>query len=60
MPRPKKDNTEKSLSIPRELAVRVDLLLYSAVEERVPFGAWSQYVENLIRADLEARREKSV
>lgn len=46
---------EKTVSIPENLVVAVDLELYSTVEGRVPFGAWKRYISNLIRKDLAAR-----
>jgi hypothetical protein len=50
--------TEKYLSIPSDLATKVDLKLFSDLEGKVPYGAWSKYVEGLIRRDLE-QKEKS-
>jgi len=44
---------EKTISLPEDLAVRVDLKLFSELEGRVPHGRWSKYVEELIRVDLE-------
>jgi len=54
MPRPKKviRPVEKSISIPQDLCARIDLLLYSELEGRVPHGAWSRYIQELIRKDL--------
>jgi hypothetical protein len=46
---------EKNLSLPRSLVVRVDLELFSALEGKVPFGAWQKYVVGLIEADLRKR-----
>lgn len=46
---------EKTISLPESLTVKVDLLLWSEVEERVPHGAWARYVTGLIEADLMER-----
>jgi hypothetical protein len=48
---------EKNISLPGSLAMRVDLELFSALEGKVPFGAWQRYIVQLIEADL-ARKEK--
>lgn len=47
------------IALPEDVAARLDLMLYSEVEQRVPFGARSDYICNLIRKDLEARYAKS-
>jgi len=46
---------EKNLSLPQDVVTKVDLELWSEVEGKVPFGAWSRYVEGLIRNDLAKR-----
>ena len=46
---------EKNISLPLDLVVQVELELYSELEGKVPFGAWSGYVEKLIRDDLEKK-----
>jgi hypothetical protein len=46
---------EKNLSLPQDLVAAVELELYSEIDGRVPFGAWSKYVEGLIRKDLALR-----
>lgn len=46
---------EKNISLPLDLVARVELELYSELEGKVPFGAWSRYVEKLIRDDLEKK-----
>lgn len=58
MPRPRKAirPLEKTVNIPSDLAAKVDLLLYSETEERVPHGAWAKYITSLIEADI-ARRQ---
>lgn len=57
MPRaPKADRpVEKTISIPQSICTKVDLILWSELENRVPHGAWSRYIINLIEADLEQR-----
>lgn len=45
----------KNLHVPQDLAVQVDLLLWSEVEAKVPHGAWARYIEGLIREDLAKR-----
>lgn len=59
MPRPRKGvrPVEKSISLPQDLCVRVDLLLWSELEERVPHGAWATYVQGLIERDMKAREQ---
>lgn len=54
MPRPLKSirPLKKSISIPEELAARVDLLLYSELEQKVPYAAWSQLIERLLEKHL--------
>lgn len=47
---------EKTLSIPETLTKVVDELLYSELEQKVPHGAWSQYVSQLILSDLIRRK----
>jgi hypothetical protein len=62
MPRGKPPKTDrpvrKELSLPSSIAVRVDLLLWSDVEQCVPHGAWSDHVTRLIEADLVERTQK--
>lgn len=55
MPRPARviRPIEKKLSLPGDIVTRVDLILYSSLEERVPHGAWSKLVEQLLREFLE-------
>lgn len=59
MGRPKKaiPSIEKNISIPEDLCLRVDLLLHSEVEGRVPHGGWSRYITDLIRRDLKGKQE---
>jgi len=54
-----KANTEvKKISIDKELIAKVDSLLHSELEGKVPYGAWQAYVTRLIREDFR-RREVS-
>lgn len=39
---------EKNLSLPTSIVARVDLLLYSELEGRVPHGAWAKLVTRLL------------
>ncbi len=57
MARPRRTDRpiEKNLSLPSSLVARVDLELFSALEGKVPFGAWQRYVVELIEADLAKR-----
>lgn len=43
------------LSIPTELHTEVVRHLYSAVEGRVPYGAWSRLITNLLRVWMRER-----
>jgi hypothetical protein len=44
---------EKRVNLPEDLVARVELELYSELEQRVPFGAWSQLVQRLLREHLQ-------
>jgi len=59
MARPRKaiPSVSKEISLPLNLVAKVDLLLFSPIEGKVPFGAWQKYLITLIEADLD-RREK--
>lgn len=59
MARPRKTDRpiEKNISLPQSIVVRVELELFSALEGKVPFGAWQRYIVRLVEADL-ARKEK--
>lgn len=50
MPKPKRTlrPVEKSISLPEDLVAKVDLLLYSEFEQRVPHGAWARLVNGLL------------
>lgn len=58
MARPRKTDRpiEKNISLPQSIVVRVELELFSALEGKVPFGAWQRYIVRLVEADL-ARKE---
>lgn len=60
MPRPKHIDThiKRPIQVPEELSTQVDMLLYSELEAKVPYGAWSKYVVGLIRDDLELRAQR--
>ncbi len=45
----------KTISLPSSLCARIDLLLYSELEGRVPFAAWRNYIKELVEKDLQAR-----
>ena len=55
MPKPRSiiRPTYVHINIPEDLRARLDLLLFSEVEHRVPYGAYGTYICNLIRRDLE-------
>lgn len=46
---------EKHISLPENLVAMVEVELYSEIEGKVPFGAWKNYVEDLIRKDLKEK-----
>lgn len=48
---------EKRISIDEDLVARVELELWSDLEGKVPFGSWSQYINRLIRNDLQNKGE---
>lgn len=54
MPRPKRTirPIEKTISLPETLVAQVELALWSELEQKVPFGAWSRLVEQLLRDHL--------
>lgn len=59
MARPRKAirPVEKRISIDEDLVARVELELWSDLEGKVPFGSWSQYINRLIRQDLQHKGE---
>ena len=60
MARPRKTDRpiEKNISLPQSVVVKVELELFSALEGKVPFGAWQRYIVRLIEADLAKREEQ--
>jgi hypothetical protein len=40
---------EKTINIPEDILARVDLMLYSELEQRVPHGAWSRLITSLLQ-----------
>ncbi len=50
---------EKNISLPTSIVVQVDLMLYSELEEKVPFGAWQKYILGLIQDDLAKKANAS-
>lgn len=55
--------TYLNLALPEDVRARLDLHLFSSVEGRVPHGAYSHYIANLIRQDLtnhDARTDRKV
>jgi hypothetical protein len=62
MARPRKTDRpcEKNISLPQSIVIRVELELFSALEGKVPFGAWQRYIVRLIEADLARKEARSV
>lgn len=62
MARPRKTDRpiEKNISLPQSIVVRVELELFSALEGKVPFGAWQRYIVSLVEADLQRKEGKNV
>lgn len=60
MPRPKAVNPklEKKLHLDAELVAKAELQLFSDLEGRVPYGAWSGYIEQLMRQHFEAAKRR--
>lgn len=50
--RKQRDTIRKEILLPRDLAAIVELRLYDPVHNQARYGAWSHYVERLIRQDL--------
>jgi hypothetical protein len=59
MPRPPSLNPSDRLTIAinHDLKVRLELMLYSEIEKRVPQGAWQQFIEARIREWFDWKRE---
>jgi hypothetical protein len=57
MPKPAKIQrpVHKNLSLPEDLVGRVELELYSEVQQRVPMGAWQALVTELLTDWLQRR-----
>lgn len=57
MPRPPRADrpVQKNLHFPSSICAKVDLILWSELEEKVPHGAWSKYLIALVEKDLERR-----
>jgi len=45
---------EKHISIPSDLAAKIDLRLYSELEGKVPHGAWAKLITLLLQNDQNA------
>ena len=60
MPKPKKviRPVEKRINLPEDLVARVDLMLWSDVEQRVPFGAWSELTTRLLKEYLDQHQQQ--
>lgn len=43
---------EKKISIPEDVVAQIDVLMWSELEGKVPFGAWSRLVTELLREHL--------
>lgn len=60
MPKPARVDRpkEKQINLPESLCAQVDLILFSPLEGRVPYGAWSKYIQRLIEQDLSRQQEE--
>lgn len=60
MARPKKavKPVEKSLSLPQDVADRIELMLWSDLEGKVPHGAFSKFLEQAVREWFSNREAK--
>jgi len=60
MARPKRaiPNIEVKIPLPPDLVARMDLKLFSEVEQRIPYGARSRYITRLVEADLAKDKQK--
>lgn len=58
MPRPRKVVRPASFhcNVPEDLKARLDLHLFSPLENRVPYGAYSEFLAEAIRDKFEARQ----
>lgn len=59
MPRPKQatPSTFRNIAIPKPLADRLDIELFSDVEGRIPMGAYKEFFSNLLRQYFEQKRK---
>lgn len=57
MPRPKNPfpGVRSQILLPEDVRARLSLALYSPAERRVPYGAYTQLVTQLVREWLDAR-----
>ena len=57
MPKPAKiiRPVQKNIALPEDLVVRVELELYSDVQQRVPMGAWQTLITELLTEWLQRR-----
>lgn len=55
MPRPKNlhETARLHISLDAKLKTRIDLLLYSEVEQRIPYSSWGVFIEARLREWLE-------
>lgn len=60
MPRPKSTNPKitKHIPIDPDLCAKAELQLFSDLEGRVPYGAWSALIEQLLRQHFEAAKRR--
>ena len=60
MPRPKSTNPKitKHIPIDPDLCAKAELTLFSDLEGRVPYGAWSALIEQLLRQHFEAAKRR--
>lgn len=56
MPRPRNviPSVRRYVSLPEDLATRVDLLLFDETEGRIPYSAYADFVARLLREFLES------
>ena len=54
MARPKNvtKSVEKTVCLPEDLVAKVDLILWSELEGKVPFGAWQRFLIECINLKL--------
>ena len=51
---------EKTVCLRPDLVAQVDLLLYSELEGKVPFGSWKRFIEEAIQEKLQRMRVQEV